>query len=172
MYFDVNKDGKFVKDVPPSGIPMEISMHSQQEWDNASPFLNDKKKIIDHEIDVNDIPPSLLLMGIVNSHSSGMNWYITLDCTFEEFQYKAATNISKKYPHFPLHNIDDLIDMEYLDKHGKIKSTKQWIKGTISRNNLWIIEPDENSDGVKKALNHITGIVDCCRKFMEKRNIK
>jgi len=117
----------------------------------------DEKGWYDQELDVFDISPSLLFTAINNAYSSGFGLYIPLDMSIEKFAKYIATSLSNKET--PTFNGANLIDFEYLNKTGKIKSTQVWNKNAAKCGYVWIHN--------YYALHTIQSIVYTCRQFQQ-----
>jgi len=109
----------------------------------------------DDEIDVSDIPPSLLFAAINNAYSSGFMLYIPLDITFFKFIENNVLQFrNKKQCSFVGNN---LVDFEYLHAHGKIKSSNDWDCEARKLGYIW--------DFDNKSTGTIKSIVTNCRKI-------
>lgn len=112
----------------------------------------------DEELDISDIPAILLFAAINNSYSTGFGLYIGLDMCFSKFVEHVSSDLANgKTPKFCG---SGLVDFDHLNKTGKIASTKQWNKTAAQNGSVWIFKSG--------ALNTIQGIVNSCRKFLEK----
>lgn len=125
------------------GDPMIVGDFNTKDW-------------YDEELDVSDIPFTLLFAAINNRYSIGFDMYIGIDVSFERFCEKVIADLEEgKTPNFCGSN---LINFDELNKSGKIHSTKEWNKKASQNGMLWISDSG--------AVGSIQGIVTECRNFL------
>jgi hypothetical protein len=155
-YLRVNKYGYFYNDWNISRVDIDkLILNKQIQAGNI-----ETGEWYDDELDVSDIAPGLLFTVINNSYSSGFGLFIPLDMSIDDFSKRVATTlINKSIPNF---NGASLIDFEYLNKTGKIRSTRKWNKNAAQKGLIWI------NNG--KAIHTIQSIVDACRELQRITN--
>lgn len=124
---------------------------------------------IDEEIDVSDLPPSILFMAIVNAYSAGFQLFIPLDISFPKFSVAIAQELqslllnpittstpfcNSKYIKHEL-----VLDLVHLNATGKIKSSKAWNQSMYKAGHIWIVD--------NLVLDSIQGIVGYCRNNLK-----
>lgn len=124
--------------------------------DGDAIIVGDTKDWYDEELDVSDIPATLLFTAINNSYSTGFALYIGIDISFEGFCQKIKADLKEdKNPYFCG---SDLFNFEELNQSGKIPSTKIWNKKAAQKGILWTFNG--------RSIGSIQGIVEGCRKFL------
>lgn len=115
-------------------------------------------------LDINDIPPSIFLLSIVNSLSTAMHLYIPLDMPYQKFFERLAVEFADGPPKFggrtlPLvTNLNDqVLDVDDLNATGIIRSAMKWNNYWKNNHGLWL------SEG--KCLHSIQGVVQSARHF-------
>lgn len=138
-----------------------ISLYSKIEILEAISEANQRLTIDDHiteEINVSDIPPSLLFAAINNTYSSGFMLYIPIDMTFSEFiEWNTSRYINEKQCSFVGAK---LLDFEYLNSYGKIRSSSEWDRSARILGYIWDID--------NKSVGTIKSIVNNCRNIYMK----
>ena len=188
-YLDVTNDKKLAWDVK-LGLDHD-KYNVRYNWNvDPMPNINDTsiidecvidRKWIDGEIDVSDIPPSIFFLGVINCYSAGLGLYIPLDESFADFSKRIANFLPKYrkdsiwdpnwgYKYYIPYFSKDYIDLEYLNRTGKIRSVKQWNTSATRDGKICFIEADDNPNEIE-VIGSIQEIVFKCRKFYESNSI-
>ncbi len=124
-------------------------------------FFDEDTKWTDIEIDISDIPPTVFFMFVVNTYSIGFDLFIPLDMHISKFSKLVTKEFSSCTEHKIISEFyfgQNNIDIDYLNKTGKIKSTRQWNYNLYKHGSIWRFEFG--------AINTIQSIVEKCRHFM------
>src|SRR5437868_6132711 len=140
-YLSTTSDNKFVWD-----IKLGINLHNYNTWYKWRSFVDNisdryTKEWYDYEIDISDLPPSIFFLGVVNTYSVAFSLYIPLDQHIVNFSANTAEDM--RFFLGTGEQVDSCaavvyidranLDIEYLHKTGKIKSTRDWNRN-MSRN--------------------------------------
>lgn len=159
-YLAITDDKYFVNDkkILPFDNITNIRKILSDKWNKFEESV-DKKSMdwYDEELDVSDLSPTLLFIAINNKYSTSFGLYIPLDMTIEMFAKKVIRDLNNK--HHNSFNDSEYIDFDYLDKTGKIKSTKFWNMNVSRDGNILATN--------KCTMGTIQSIVNDCHEFQE-----
>ena len=130
----------------------QVQFNDWTIWDDVK--CGENGEWIDEELDISDIPPTVFFLGIQNTYGQIYDTHVPTDCSLGEFSKRAAERIhTKKY----VFKIDWLLDIEYLNSTGKIKSTKKFNRNACISEYLWQHEGRRHGT--------IQSIIKNCRNF-------
>lgn len=165
-YLEITNDSKFVWD-----RQLNLSQYNKHyKWRSWELNTGDPitKQWHDYEIDISDIPPSIFFMAVVNTYSTGFSLYIPLDESLWYFSENVASDIRQllEDPSYQCNRIHciarGVVDLEYLNQTGKIKSTGTWNYHMAKCGSIHIWE---SANGLETT-GTIQGIVEDCRRFL------
>lgn len=165
-YFQI-QDGHFTHDQKLGFDYLKVLNYPKKFiWDRWIPSANWTKEP-DLPIDISQIPPSIFLLAIVNSLSSGFSLFIPLDLTYSCFFEKLVDQFSLGFSSDELspgiisssYLNSRFVDLEYLNATGKIRSPLQWNRGLSNNDCLPIYQGS--------ALRSIQGIVLAAQEFWD-----
>lgn len=110
------------------------------------------------EIDVSDIPPSVLFLWLINRNSRGLSLYIPLDMSFPAFCEWCIKHIESGHPEQIVWGYTDVLDFDYLARTGKVRCSL-WNENMYRRGCIWI----ESGN----VYDSIQSVVTWCKQFMD-----
>lgn len=161
-YLDTTSDGRFKHDIKLGFNPSKLSEdETRHDWKAAKSIDGKDGEWFDGELDISDIPPTVFFLGIVNTYSSGFSLHVPTDMNLEKFSKSVCENFSK-FEEVPwLYKFDQRLNVDYLNRTGRIQSVKEWNRLAAIDGDLW------NINGV--CIGSIQGIVANCRNFLTKK---
>lgn len=162
------KDGKFVKD---EGYDFKRSSSKWQIYAATPLEVCKDGKLLNEDIDVSDIPPTIILACIVNTYACGFSICVGLDISLEQFSKQVAedfTTLSEKNS-FPnsapvCHYFWSLILK--CDKTSKL-NTVEWNQIAHHSGLIWNIGQGPNLDE-PPIISHgsLQGIIEAAQKVV------